>query len=63
MSKNRYWTLFKHACVFCLILFTFSCKKDDLNTSTGNVEWIRVLQDTLNYSTDDPINAGKNGKS
>jgi hypothetical protein len=62
MSNFKYWTLLKHISVACLILFTFSCKKDDLNTSTGNVEWMRVLQDTLNFSTDDPLNMARNGK-
>jgi len=62
MSYKNCRTLLKHTGVFCLVLFAFSCKKDELKTGTGNVEWTRVLQDTLNYSTDESINAGRNGK-
>lgn len=43
-------------------LFFFSCKKETTTTAPGQIEWIRVLGDTISTSTDDDLQLGLNGK-
>lgn len=62
MTHNKNWTLLKYAVIACIVLFTFSCKKEELKSNSDSIEWIRVLQDTLNYSTEEPSSLGRNGK-
>ena len=62
MFKKKYLTLLWYTGFACLILFTFSCKKEDLTNNTDNIQWMRVLEDTLTYSTDDANYLGRNGK-
>jgi hypothetical protein len=61
LQKNK-WSFLQYAAISCLACFTLSCQKEEFNNYSGNVEWIRVLQDTLTYSTDDPFYTGRNGK-
>jgi hypothetical protein len=62
MAQLNYYSLLKYSGIMAFILFTFSCKKDDIETKTENIEWMRVLQDTLEFSTDDATYEVRNGK-
>ncbi|HNS11063.1 MAG TPA: hypothetical protein PKM97_00510 [Bacteroidia bacterium] len=49
-------------CVF-LIAFVSSCKKEEtLSKDSDRIQWIRVLEDEIKFSTDDEFYEGKNGK-
>ncbi len=61
LLKNK-WSFLQFAAISCLACFTLSCQKEEFNNYSDKVEWIRVLQDTLEYSTDDPFFTGRNGK-
>jgi hypothetical protein len=59
-SINKYIFIIGFA---CLILFTFSCKKEDsVSNEPERVQWMRVLEDTISYSTDSENYMGSNGK-
>lgn len=63
MFQKKKLTSLKYAGFACLILFTFSCKKEDtISTASEKIEWTRVLEDTLAFSTDDEKYLGTNGK-
>ena len=53
----------KHIAIGCFLVITFSCKKEDsISTTSENIKWIRVLEDSLLFSTDDEMYLGTNGK-
>ncbi len=48
-------------CIVFAVLF--SCKKEnDVNNSSGQMQWMHVLTDTITSSTDDELYQGENGK-
>jgi hypothetical protein len=53
----------KYMAITFLIIFAFSCKKEDsISNSAEKIQWIRVLEDSITYSTDDEKYLGTNGK-
>jgi hypothetical protein len=60
ISSSGFW---KFSALTCLVLFAFSCKKEtEISTATASIEWTRVLQDTITFSSDDDLYLGRNGK-
>lgn len=51
--------------LLCIYLITLvsSCKKEEtLSRDSDRIQWIRVLEDEMKFSTDDEFYEGKNGK-
>ena len=59
-AKTVFW---KAGGLACLVLVAASCRKEaEVSTASESIQWIRVMEDTLTFSSENQINLGLNGK-